>query len=216
MLLSRWKRVCLLCAAAVLRAQQPHGYIHATVVDPSGAAWGGIGVEVLSPNLTCTTKSDGLGKFTCSLPPGVYRLQTTDANLMPYRRAPLTVLANDHLFVTIRPVIRGAPAGLPDPRLNYEVVQVSGGEAVIQYSSTVSTGLEPRRVFRGPNLLLSMETLAVSAVELVCPTPILRCQARGSVVAEIGGERLEGVSVDVDLVQRKMVLSRDASVERRF
>src|SRR5437870_3877612 len=84
------------------------GWLHAQVLDIHGAVIPGIGVSVSSPlGPVLTSMSDTEGKVKFSLQAGVYTLVATGNNILPYRRASVTVPAGQARSVIIRPVFHG-------------------------------------------------------------------------------------------------------------
>jgi len=221
----------LLSTAMLLPGQQPVGFVHGTVVDPAGAVFIGMVIEVSSQEHSCKSKSNQEGKFNCQLPAGRYNVVVSDENILPYRRATVNLQPSAHVFLILRPILGGAPISIdtvfpdgdpppvamtfPDPKIGYEEQFISGSaDVLVRYSST--TKREGQVAFRGPHLMLTMDALTIYAEELSCSNPIRTCSGKGSVIVELGQERLEGVALDIDLFTRKLVLTRDANVTRTF
>jgi hypothetical protein len=209
-----------------LPAQERSGFIHGTVVGQSGAVIADARVEVASAEHKCETKSNPEGKFNCQLPPGRYRVTAVGYGFFPYRRATVNLEAPVHTFVTLRTVpgpARGTAVlesrddivgDRTSPVEYWEQVVNGDTDVVVRYHGAEMK--EDRIAFRGPYLMLTMGTLAIYADEITCSNPIRTCTAKGSVMAEIGQERLEGATVDLDLPTRKLVLARDAVVVKAF
>lgn len=211
---------------AVMSAQERLGFIHGTVVDPSDAVIVGARVEVSSGEQKCETTSNAEGKFNCQLPPGRYRIIATDPRFFPYRRATVNLEVLAHASLKLR-TVPGPTRGISVPHSGDDILgdatsPVSYQEQAIQGNADVvvryhgSEEKEGKIIFRGPYLMLTVDTLAVYADEMTCSNPIRSCTARGSVIAEVGAERLEGTVLDLDLSTRKFVLTRDANVVRAF
>ena len=64
--------------------------------------------------------------------------------------------------------------------------------------------------------MLTIHALAIYTDEMTCTNPIRTCTAKGSVVAELGEEQIEGRSVELDLSSRRLVLTRNAEVVKTF
>ena len=134
---------------------------------------------------------------------------------MPYKRASVAIVPNAHIFLTLRPLIRGSlVAGLPDPQIGYEELMVGDADVVVQYTSSTTT--ERGIAFRGPNLIVTADKFAVYADALSCSNPIRTCVGKGNVIVEEGEERIEGNTIDLDLSSRKFVVNRDATVAGTF
>jgi len=208
-----------------LTAQQPTGFVHGMVLDPAGAVFVGIEIEVASRDHACKTTSNQQGKFNCQLPPGRYNVSATGRRLMPYRRATVNVEPSSHVFLKLRPVLRAAPLHIldvgpnklnlpPDPTIGYEEQAVGNGDVLVQYTS--STKKDGQIIFRRPHLTLTIDALAVYADEITCSNPIRACTARGALIADLGEEQLEGTMLEIDVSSRKFVLTRDPNVARTF
>jgi hypothetical protein len=209
-------------AATVLVAQDSPGFIHGTVTDIHGYVIPEARVEVSSPDHECRTASNAEGRFNCELPPGVYDIIATGRSFLQYRRASVTLQAKAHVFLKLRtvpaplaifsvPPATQAPSG---PKIDYRTQKVGSADVLVRYGSLTENG--GQITFRGPYLMLTMDTLAVYADELSCSDPIRTCTAKGSVIAELGQEQLDGAALDLDLSSRKLVLTRDANVVRTF
>jgi hypothetical protein len=208
-----------------LVAQQPTGFVHGTVLDPAGAIFVGIEVEVKSRDHACMTTSNQEGKFNSQLPPGRYNVAVTAQGLMPYRRATVNVGPSSHVFLKLRPVLRTAPISIltvgpdkpnlpPDPKIGYQEQAVGNGDVLVQYTS--SSMKDGRIIFRGPHLALTIDELAVYADEMTCSNPIRTCTASGAVIVDLNAEELEGTILEIDVWSRKFVLTRELKVSRTF
>jgi carboxypeptidase family protein len=210
--------ICVVFLAATTSvAQDRPGFIHGTLLDPAGAVFVGVGVEVSSQEHACKTTSNVEGKFNCQLPPGGYNVSATAQGLMPYRRATVNLKPSAHVFLKLRPVLRRAlpSVELPDPQIGYEEQLVSGSaEVLVRYHAVEKR--EGQITFHGPYLMLTIDALAIYADEMTCTNPILTCTAKGSVIAELGEEQIEGTTVELDLLSRKLVLTRNAEVVKTF
>ena len=140
-------------AGVLADGQQPTTVLHGTIFDPAGALLPAIAVEVSSAEHTCNTDTGATGKFTCQLPPGRYRISIASQGLMPYRRASVNLQASSHVFLNLRPVLRGIPIGvdgvgsfqtaLQDPKISYEEQPIGAdADVLIQYSSSNRRGNE--------------------------------------------------------------------------
>jgi len=212
--------------AIVLPAQERGGFIHGTIVDPFGAVIVDARVEVASAEHKCETKSNVEGKFNCQLPPGRYRVTAIDPRFFSYRRATVILEASVHTFITVR-TVPGPTRGASVPESKDDIVgdraspvdyleQAVNGDSDVAVRYHGAEMREERIIFRGPYLMLTMDAFAIYSDEMTCSNPIRTCTAKGSVIAEIGQERLEGATVDVDLLTRKLVLGPDARVVRAF
>jgi hypothetical protein len=196
----------------------PHtGQIHGRVIDN----WGvipGFNIEVVSGDNKCDVVSNGSGEFDCELPKGRYRVVAPIGNYMPYRTATIDIPAGAHRLLIIRPVVRGPTKyGPEDPALKYKERAVPGGggtDVLVRFQS-VTRG-DQSVVFRGPYLMLSVDTLAIYADEIKCAADFSTCTAVGLVSVDLNDETFEGKSLDLNLQNRRFVLTKDAQLGRTF
>lgn len=200
-----------------LFAQQSAAFLHGTVLDAHGSAIVGIRVEVASGSTKCVAVSNAEGKFNCKLFAGTYDVSATGVNIVPYRRAPVSLEASRHKWIYVRPTPR-APSdqtGISDPLLMYEVLPGAGlSNGLVQFDSSELRG--DSRIFVGRHVVLTFDDLAVYAGEIACSIQSGVCSAKGVVAAEDGAERLEGASAAVDIRSRTLTLNREPIVVRHF
>lgn len=212
--------LAILIISGLLLAQSNNNHVawlHGRVLDMHGAAIPGISLSVSALGKEFTAISDIEGRFSYELPAGSYSLVATGASILPYRRAILTLPVEQHKYVVIRPIFQ-APSdqeGISDPEIKYKVQSLpNGAEAMIRFDS--STIERDKIVFRGRHLMLTSGFMAVYGRELSCSNPIRVCTATDIVSAEVENEQMEGESVVVDLIDRRLVLTRSPTVMRSF
>lgn len=215
-----------LLTAAALSAQQPVAFLDGTVEDLHGAVIPNAAVEVSSAENRCLTRSNERGEFHCQLPPGRYRIAASSRAFFPYRRATINLNASDRAFLRVRTVPGPAIAlwliegvGAVDVELDtnpviHEEAFVGGDDVLIRFASVVRNGVSLK--YAGPYLSLTMDRLTVHADEIFCTDPIRKCTAAGSVAVELGEAQITDTSVEIDLVDRKLVFRRDPSAVKTF
>jgi Carboxypeptidase regulatory-like domain len=201
-------------------ARGADGYIHGTIVDPSGAVIPNTEARVYSATHSCNTRTGGDGQFHCKLPPDTYTVLTSGSFFVPYRRAAVTLRSGAQLHLKLAPVLRTTPVGIDfpvegakfsDPVILYEIRAVQGTEIVVQHMQAVTR--QNRIEFSGPHLALTADALSVLADSLSCVPSFDSCTGSGHVVVELGEEPARGSSVDIDFVAGKLVLTREPKIE---
>jgi hypothetical protein len=165
----------------------------------------------------CDGPSDKEGKFNCYLPAGRYIVTASGVNILPYRRAILTIRAGEHKYITIRPVFvePSDQARIANPIVHCDKQQLANGEEVlIRYQS--SSKQDDGTRYRGKHLMLTADALSVYADEIFCSYRLEKCTAQGAVILESGGNQYEGTLLDLDLIHRRFKLTRPPTVEGGF
>jgi hypothetical protein len=177
------------------------------VLDSNDSRIPGIMITVRSAQHDFHSLSNNEGAFNFNFPAGVYQVEATSNNTLPYKRAPIEFRRGAYINLILRPTFR-APSDqalIHDPVVHSREINRL---VLLQYSKE-SDGAHGPKLFWGPDLMLTLGASAVYADRLACSNDWSHCCAAGRVKVEQQLDVSHGEYALVDTVQRGVRLVTD-------
>lgn len=182
--------------------------LHGVIEDMNGARIPDGSVRIYSKEITVSVKVSAQGDFDVNLPSGLYSLSMEENNILPYRRGPFLLQAEQNASIIIRPVFK-APSdqnSIPSPILKYLAGKPNhrGLNVLVQYEWEKQQGATI--ILGGKNTALTYNYLTVYANALRCNANLQSCTSSSVATVDLEADHFKAESVQIDLSSETVYL----------